>query len=160
MTANAARFAAGLFRDRRASPGYRLLGQIGLVGLMIGIVLSGFFFTNSHQQALLDLREGGRQMRIAQEALMDAEAYVLNKAIGDRDSEVSLFNRAVEALHSRRESQLARLDPHLRTANGAGTSAHDILTALEATWTEALDIARAGRLVEAQALLNERRTAA
>lgn len=160
MTANVARFAAGLFRDRRASPGYRLLGQIGLVGLMIGIVLSGFFFTNSHQQALLDLREGGRQMRIAQEALMDAEAYVLNKAIGDRDSEVSLFNRAVEALHSRRESQLARLDPHLRTANGVGTSAHDILIALEATWTEALDIARAGRLVEAQALLNERRTAA
>lgn len=70
----------GTINDQARGPGKRrLIVQIGLVSLMVTTALSGFFFTDAHQQALIDLREGGRQMRIAQEALMEAEAYVLNR---------------------------------------------------------------------------------
>jgi hypothetical protein len=103
----------GAIDQRQVSgPGKRRLSvQIGLVSLMVTTALSGFFFTNAHQQALIDLREGGRQMRIAQEALMDAESYVLNKALGTGDGQFGAFNRALEALHSRRTAQLALLTP-------------------------------------------------
>ncbi len=137
----------------------RLIVQIGLVSLMVTTALSGFFFTNAHQQALIDLREGGRQMRIAQEALMEAEAYVLNRAIGDSDNQFGQYNRALDALHSRRTTQLALLIPFVRTSDGNATAA-DIIDSLESSWNEVLELARAGRLNEAQALLKERRSAA
>lgn len=50
--------------------GRHFVGQVCLVLLMITIVLSGFLFTNWNQESLIDLREGGRQTRIAQEAPM------------------------------------------------------------------------------------------
>lgn len=138
---------------------HRLIVQIGLVSLMVAAALSGFFFTNAHQQALINLREGGRQMRIAQEALMDAETYVLNRALGDGDSGFSEYNRALEALHSRRNTQLALLTPFIRTSE-AVTTAGGLLDSLQASWTEVLELARNGRLDEAQSLLRERRSAA
>lgn len=146
--------------ERRGNARRRLLAQVGLVVVMITIVLSGFFYTNAHQQALIDLREGGRQMRIAQEALMDAEAYVLNRAIGERDSEYGEYSRAFEALHSRRDSHLARLDRFLKAPDGTGLSADATLKSLEAIWTDALERVRAGKLDEAQGLLGDRRSAA
>ncbi len=145
---------------RRSNVRHRLAAQVGLIVVMITIVLSGFFYTNRHQQALIDLREGGRQMRIAQEALMDAEAYVLNRAVGDRDSEYSEYSRAFEALHSRRDTYLARLDPFLRMPDGTSTSTDANLKRLEAIWTDALELVRAGKLEEARTLLKERRSAA
>ncbi|GLS42512.1 GGDEF domain-containing protein [Methylobacterium brachythecii] len=145
--------------ERGGRIGRRLIGQFCLVGLMITIVLSGFFFTNWNQQALLDLREGGRQMRIAQEALMDAEGYVLNKALGDRAVEHSTYSRALEALHSR-DAQLAQLDRYLRAPDGTRRSAVAIVKTLETSWTDVLAVAREGRLEEAQALLRERGSAA
>ncbi|ABY30088.1 GGDEF domain-containing protein [Methylorubrum extorquens] len=151
----------GTVNQRQASgPGKRRLSvQIGLVSLMVTTALSGFFFTNAHQQALIDLREGGRQMRIAQEALMDAESYVLNKALGTGDGQFGAFNRALEALHSRRTAQLALLTPFIGRSDGNAT-AGGILESLEASWTEVLELARSGRLTEAQALLRERHSAA
>ena len=137
----------------------RFVGQLCLVFLMITIVLSGFFFTNWNQQTLIDLREGGRQMRIAQEALMDAEGYVLNKSLGDREVEFSAYARALEALHSR-EDRLAQLDRFLRTQEGLRISAVEAVKSLEASWTEVLDITREGRFADAQALLQARRSAA
>ncbi|CAA2145199.1 GGDEF domain-containing protein [Methylobacterium bullatum] len=145
---------------RRGNGRHRLATQVGLVVVMITIVLSGFFYTNRHQQALIDLREGGRQMRIAQEALMGAEAYVLNRALGDRDTEYSEYSRAFESLHSRRDTHLARLDPFLRMPDGTSTSADASIKSLEAIWTDALELVRAGRLEAAQSLLKERRSAA
>jgi GGDEF domain-containing protein len=151
----------GAVDQRQASgPGKRRLSvQIGLVSLMVTTALSGFFFTNAHQQALIDLREGGRQMRIAQEALMDAESYVLNKALGTGDGQFGAFNRALDALHSRRTAQLALLTPFIGRSDGNAT-AGGILESLEASWTEVLELARTGRLTEAQALLRERHSAA
>lgn len=154
--ANAAAARGGLRGDAR----YRLVAQVGLVVIMITIVLSGFFYTNRHQQALIDLREGGRQMRIAQEALLDAETYILNRAIGERDGEYSEYSRAFEALHSRRDSHLARLDRFLKAPDGTGMSADGTLKSLEAIWTDALERVRAGQQEQAQALLRERRSAA
>ncbi|KQT52345.1 diguanylate cyclase [Aureimonas sp. Leaf454] len=138
---------------------YRLLGQIGLVVASITIVLSGFFFTNHHQQALLDLREGGRQMRIAQEALMDAEGYVLNKAIGEAPGDVGDYSRAFEALHSRQETHLKQLDQFLKQKDTASPSAIVLIRSLETNWTATLEAARAGRLPEARAILKSTNSA-
>ncbi|MCE4223505.1 GGDEF domain-containing protein [Methylobacterium sp. C25] len=137
----------------------RMVGQVCLVLLMITIVMSGFFFTNWNQQALLDLREGGRQVRIAQEALMDAEAYVLNKSLGDHAVEHSTYSRALEALHSR-DTQFTKLDRFLRAPDGTRRSAVAIVKALETSWTDVLAVARDGRLDEAQVMLRERGNAA
>ena len=145
--------------NRHSNVRHRLAVQISLIVFMITIVLSGFFYTNQHQQALIDLREGGRQMRIAQEALMDAEAYVLNRSIGDRDSEYSDYSRAFEALHSRQDTFLTRLDPFLRTPDGSSSSANGSLKLLEGIWGDALELVGAGKLDEAQALLRDRRSA-
>ncbi|MCK2057055.1 GGDEF domain-containing protein [Methylobacterium sp. 37f] len=147
-------------RGWRGNAPQRFIAQVGLVVVMITIVLSGFFYTNTHQQALIDLREGGRQMRIAQEALMDAETYVLNRAIGERDSEYGEYSRAFEALHSRRDSHLVRLDRFLKAPDGSGLSADATLKSLETLWTDALALVRAGKLDEAQGFLRERGSAA
>lgn len=147
-------------RGWRGNARQRFIAQVGLVVVMITIVLSGFFYTNTHQQALIDLREGGRQMRIAQEALMDAETYVLNRAIGERDSEYGEYSRAFEALHSRRDSHLVRLDRFLKAPDGSGLSADATLKSLETLWTDALALVRAGKLDEAQGFLRERGSAA
>ena len=91
---------------------------------------------------------------------MDAEAYVLNRAIGERDGEYGEYSRAFEALHSRRDSHLARLDRFLKAPDGTGLSADATLKSLEAIWTDALERVRAGKLDEAQGLLGDRRSAA
>lgn len=144
----------------RSNPRRRLIAQAGLVVLMVGIVVSGFFFTNAQQQAMIDLREGGRQMRIAQEALLDAELYALNKSIGEGESDLGTYARALEALHSRRDTQLRRIDPFLPTDAGRLPSSGEILAFLEKNWAESMALAGSGNLWGAQALLKERGTAA
>lgn len=148
--------AATISRGVRLQRG--LIFQAGLVLLMMAMVLAGFFYTNAQQQALIDLREGGRQMRIALGALMEADAFVLNRVVLDRVGDSGAFARAIDALDSRRESQIAQLTPFLRADPKRETESGKILFSLKEVWTQAIALAHDGKRADALALLGERDT--
>ncbi len=135
-----------------------LIVQAGLVVLMMAMVLAGFFFTNGQQQALIDLREGGRQMRITLDSLMEAEAFVLNRVILDQWGDSGAFARSVDNLESRRGSQIAKLTPFLRADALRDGDAGKILSSLRESWTQAITLAHGGKRAEAVALLGARET--
>lgn len=135
-----------------------LILQGGLVLLMMAMVLAGFFFTSAQQQTLIDLREGGRQMRITLDNLMEAEAFVLNRVVLDQYGDSGAFSRSIDNLESRRESQIAKLTPFLRADALRETDAGKILSSLHDAWNQAIALAHGGKRSEAVALLAARET--
>ena len=150
---------------RSPKPQQRLIMQGGLVLTMLSAVLASFVFTTDQQRTLTDLREGVRQVRMAHEALVEANSYVLNRVFGPDDAESSVFTRGTDALRARRGLYAGALTPVLAGAtetagNGASAakSADDLIMILETAWHDALLLGQAGRRGEAQAFLTERRT--
>ncbi|KQT84235.1 GGDEF domain-containing protein [Methylobacterium sp. Leaf466] len=141
---------------RSLGPQFRLILQGGLVLAMLAAVLASFIFTNTQRRTLIDLREGGRQVRIAQEAVADAAAHVFHRAFGPDDGSGSLQARALETLRVRKQEYAAVLAPVLEAA-GDADGATVLLDRLDSTWREAIDLIQAGRRGEAQALLAQRR---
>lgn len=137
-----------------------LILQAGLVLVMMAMVLVGFFFTNAQQQTLIDLRESGRQMRIALESLMDADASVLHLVVIGQGGDSAAYTTAIDGLDEHRESQIAKLAPFIRTDARQEADPNKILSSLQETWAQAVALAQSGKHAEAQALLRDQETGA
>jgi diguanylate cyclase (GGDEF)-like protein len=121
-----------------------------LVVMLVATEVGGFLFTAHHQQALIELRNDTREMRILQQALVDrkesAEDYLLT-----RDARALRgFQMAATALAGLRETALPRLDA---ASTEGQASPSRTFAELSAIWNRAMALAERGQVSEAQALL-------
>ena len=126
-----------------------------LVVVMIATQVTGFVYTRGEQQDLSHLRQGTRELRIVQQALVDARSGVEDFILTREEGYLQSYLWAVDSIDSRRNTALKTLDE--ATAPQAvvrgDRPALIAIDQLENIWRQAIRLARDGKRDEAQALL-------
>ncbi|WP_198350815.1 diguanylate cyclase [Flavisphingomonas formosensis] len=128
---------------------------IFLVVVMIATQITGFVYTRGQQQDLIGLRQGTRELRIVQQALVDARGGVEDYLLTNEEGYLQSYLWAVDAIESRRTTALRALDD-VTAPQDVARGQRPALVAidqLENVWREAIALARSGKRDEAQALL-------
>lgn len=118
---------------------------------MLVTQLAGFVYTSRQQQALIELRNQTREMRIVQQALVDKKSAVEDFLLTGNLGHLQEFNLAAHVLEREQTEALRRLDAFRTGTNG--DSASRTLKELDATWIKAIELSRAGQVAQGQTLL-------
>jgi len=126
-----------------------LLAAVPIVAVIVAMMviqLSGFLYTQRYQTTLIDLRIDTREMRIAQQALVDAEDSLKDYLLTAEAGYLQNFYIASAALDARRDRLKAGLtDPDSRIA----------LARLNGVWEETIAFVDSGRSADGRARLIE-----
>jgi len=119
---------------------------IAVILAMMGIQLSGFLYTQRYQTTLIELRNDTREMRIAQQALVDAEDSLKDYLLTADAGYLQNFYVASAGLDARRARLIEGLnDAPSRVAIGR----------LGGVWQETIDFVTRGRSQDGRARLIE-----
>ena len=121
---------------------------------MIALVLGGFIFIALQQSKLGDLRETTRQMRMARQAIMEADVAVLNALArpGERIDRAPYFDALLRVNKHGSDHYPAR--PIL---DGAPAASMEIVASLKSAWTDILEHVDRGDIDAARAIYVEQR---
>ena len=119
---------------------------VAVILAMMAIQLSGFLYTQRYQATLIELRNDTREMRIAQQALVDAEDSLKDYLLTADAGYLQSFYVASAGLDARRARLAAGLnDAPSRIAIGR----------LSGVWEETIDFVARGRTQDGRARLIE-----
>jgi diguanylate cyclase (GGDEF)-like protein len=124
-----------------------------LVLMMIATQFSGFMFTMRQHEGFVTIRNETRDMRIAQQALVDAEDAVANYILAPNAVHLDRYFNARELLEQHRASSLRILDEIAspdQVRNGQRPAARTI-EGIESAWDRAVGLVKTGRRDEAGA---------
>lgn len=127
---------------------------VGLLAVMIALVVGGFAFVSHQQSRLAELRETTRQMRMARQAVMEADVAVLNALArpGERLDMTPYFDALLRV--NRHGANHYPVHPVLE---GASASSVEIIASLRSAWSDILEQADRGDIERARAIYVERR---
>jgi diguanylate cyclase (GGDEF)-like protein len=128
-----------------------------LVVLMVATQFAGFLFTVRQHEALIDVRNDTRDMRITQQSLVDAEDAVADYILAPDGAYLDRYFAARELLEAHRTTSIRRLDEIAsprQVASGRRPAAETVAR-LERLWERALSLVKTGRRDEARALIQE-----
>ena len=133
-----------LQRNRRGIP----IAIILLMMAMVAIQIGGFLYTSRHQDALLQLRNDTREMRIIQQALVDQRQNLEDHLDTGEATYLQSFLAGSAALGSERQAPIRRLDAF---AGGPVVSAE--FRRLDQIWARSVALAEQGERAQAKALV-------
>jgi hypothetical protein len=127
-----------------------------LVLLMVATQFAGFLFTVRQHEAWIDLRNDTRDMRITQQALVDAEDAVANFVLAPEGGHLDRYFTARELLESNRGTvrRLDRIASPDQVRDGK-RPAEAAVGRLERLWDRAIGLVKADRREEAGRVLQE-----
>ncbi|WP_233221975.1 GGDEF domain-containing protein [Allosphingosinicella deserti] len=125
--------------------------MIALMLVMLVTQLAGFVYTSRQQQAVIELRNQTREMRIVQQALVDKKSAVEDYLLTDDLDHLQEFHLASRVLEAEDTDTLRRLDA-FRVRRDT-PSASQTLQLLDAAWIKGIELSRDGRAAEAHNLL-------
>ncbi len=127
-----------------------------LVLMMVATQFAGFLFTVRQHEALIDVRNDTRDMRITQQALVDAEDAVANFVLAPDGSHLDRYFAAREILEANRGT-VRRLDvvASPEEARQGRYPAGTAVAQLELAWDRAVALVQGGRREQAAQLLQQ-----
>jgi diguanylate cyclase (GGDEF)-like protein len=140
--------------SRARSSGIGLVGAgvMLLVALMGVSAAIGFVLSSRDQARLRDDRAVTRDVRVFQQALVDAETGVRGFVLSGRVEYLEPYVSGLQTIEAQDGAVLAKLD---QAPHGAGPSATTMVDGLRHAWAQAIALADDQRLADAQRLLVE-----
>jgi diguanylate cyclase (GGDEF)-like protein len=132
------------------------LATVFLVFAVVATAIAGFAHVTMQQQSLIGLREQSQELRAVHQALTQADADVLHFAMGDSGALPDYYSK-IDVLKGGRGAILDRVGT-LPDASGADVPAAEVIDALEADWSQALQLAAANQAEAARTLLSSHHT--
>ena len=128
-----------------------------LVLMMVATQFAGFLFTVAQHEALINVRNDTRDMRIAQQALVDAEDAVASFVLVPESGHMNRYFAARELLETHQRSTIRKLDEVASPVEYAAgrRPAGEAVVNLEKGWERAIKLAKAGDRTAAGALLKQ-----
>jgi hypothetical protein len=120
--------------------------------LMIATEVGGFLFTSSQQDALIDLRNDTRRMRIVQQALVDEKESLEDFIRTGAVVHLQAYKSASDLSSPHVQIASRHLDEVLSGTRGLRPS--ERLAALHKLWLTGIALSQAGRKAEAGAILD------
>lgn len=139
---------ASILRATGRRPGWTS-STIAAIALMIALVIAGFAYIGGQQRELSAIRETTREMRMTRQALMEADAAVLNAIVhpGDRAGLLA-YDRALEKLNGRPAESF----PATSVVGGSAVPAATLVASLKSDWSGMIAETSASRTDRAAAL--------
>jgi diguanylate cyclase (GGDEF)-like protein len=125
---------------------------IVLMLMMIATEVGGYLFTSSQQNALIDLRNDTRRMRIVQQALVDEKESLEEFGRTGAAYHLETYRKAAQTSSAQKRIASRRLDEVLPGTRGQKPS--ESMAALSKVWRTSISLSQAGRQAEASELLN------
>ncbi len=126
----------------------------GVLCLMVVVIIGGFTYIQHQYHELSEIREHARQLRIARQAIMDVDAYVLNAlAVPKHKQDPFDYVRALDLL-TRHEAQV----PAAIAWQEKPIASSEFLAALKHNWHDATRLSENGELENAKQVYFERQT--
>lgn len=126
----------------------------GVLCLMVVVIIGGFTYIQHQYHELSEIREHARQLRIARQAIMDVDAYVLNAlAVPKHKQDPFDYVRALDLL-TRHEAQVPAAIAWQEKAIASG----EFLAALKQDWHDVSRLSENGELENAKQVYFERQT--
>lgn len=128
-----------------------------LVLLMVATQFAGFLFTVAQHEALIAVRNDTRDIRIAQQALVDAEDAVASFVLVPERGHLDRYFAARELLEAHQRETIRKLDEVASSLNYAAgrRPAGEAVANLEKGWEGAIRLAKAGEREAAGELLKQ-----
>eukprot|EP01136_Pigoraptor_vietnamica_P017892 Opistho-1_new@63681 len=121
---------------------------IALMLLMIGIMIASFAYVSSQEAELRAGRMESRHIRIARQALMEADAAVLNAMVDGGAAHAGRYRVAIEKLDSQ---PVAHFPPSIRI-DGRDVTGTAAIVQVRRAWNRIMERIEAGDLADARAL--------
>ena len=128
-----------------------------LVLLMVATQFAGFLFTVAQHEALIAVRNDTRDIRIAQQALVDAEDAVTSFVLVPDNGHMERYFAARELLEAHQRGTIRKLDEVASPIDYAAgrRPAGEAVANLEKGWERAIRLAKAGQREAAGELLKQ-----
>jgi len=144
--------------DDANAPGRRLRSSTAIIVLVLVMIvtqMAGFIYTQRLQNELYQLRFDTRELRIAQQALVDAEAGVKDYVATRDTGFLQSYFVAVSLLDSKRDGVLRNLDSvaNQYEAERGRRPSYVAIERLHARWREAIRLTRDGNIDRARDML-------
>lgn len=122
--------------------------------LMVLLIIGGFTYIQNEYDELSQIREQERRLRVARQAIMDVDAYVLNAlAVPKHKLSPTDYIRALD-LFTRHQTHV----PTTITWNEKAVPSTEFLNALKSDWQDVITLVQNNQLEAAAEILFERQT--